>query len=197
MIHMKLKRSLSLFLLIAVIAAAPAMSDAGSRPTKQAAVDFAKASLKDMTTVGNASAGVKIDFPKNWEIIEKLDLPLVVKCRALNGLVSARVGIDKLPPGTHLGSYSKATNDTLKSGMAANNTPITILKESHRTLPSGPAIETIYSYKLPDAPVEVKVMQVLTLKNGRGYVFNYTAHVDYYDEFLSVAQAMVESLKLV
>ncbi len=192
-----LKNMLAVFtIVISFMFAVPGLADEPSLPDKKVTAAFAKASLKEMMPFSNLSGGIKINYPKNWEIGDKLGDPIVAKFSGLNGLVSVRVTSEGVPFNTRVEDFATATNAAIKQAMTAQSMPITEISENKIELPLGSAIENVYSYKLADAPAPATVMQVVAVKKDRGYVFNFTAHSKYFDQFRKVAETMVKSLDL-
>lgn len=166
-------------------------------PTKEEVKKEVEKSLKETASVSNEKKGFKLKYPKNWEEAEPTDGPLACKFKTLNGLVSARLAIEALPNGMTLETYSKLTSDQVKAGMAAQHMPITLVEEGKSELSSQPAIRSVYTYPLEGTPLTAKVLQILTIKNGNGFVFNYTAaDANLYDQFMSVMNEVVKSIEL-
>jgi hypothetical protein len=165
-------------------------------PTTQQVESSVKQSLEQMTAYTNKDKAITLAYPKNWDEIEPKDGPILWKARAFNGLVSTRLGSDDLPDKTTLDTYVTATNAAVKEAMAQQKMPITVLEESRTEVASAPAAKITYTYKLAGVPATVKVLQILIVKGARGYVFNYTAQNELYDDFLPVIESMIKSIRL-
>lgn len=153
---------------------------------------------KNLDTYKSDTHGFQIDYPSGWEKEEIASGPIVFKFKHFNGLVSARVATEPLAEGTDLDTYDKASLEMLTKGMADNKIVIKVVEQSEGQLCGLPARKTIYSYTLPDIPnASVKVMQILTLKDTKGYLFNYTASDSLYDSFLALMERIAGSMKLI
>ena len=148
------------------------------------------------TLFNSPEKGFKLKYPSDWAEEEFQQGPLVCKFKTLNGLVSARMAVEQLPPGMTLDQYSTATNQQVKAFMESEKMPVTIVEESRTVFNTVPACKIVYTFPLADKPATTKAMQILAVKNGRGYVFNYTAISDKYDEFLTVINTVVNSIEL-
>ena len=165
-------------------------------PSKEETKKEVAASLSQMTLVKFPDKHFDFKYPKNWQEEEPKDGPMLCTFRDYKGLVSARFAVEDLPPTETLASYGKVTDDQIKQTMAAQKILVTTVDSKTITVSGVPAQQTIYTYNLPDTNVAVKVLQVLTINKNRGYVFNYTAVSNMYDDFLGVIEAVIKSIEL-
>jgi hypothetical protein len=71
-----------------------------------------------------------------------------------------------------------------------------VVSESTTEFAGTAAHQTIYTYPVDGTPMTAKVEQIITIKNGKGYVFNYTAaDANLYDDFLGVITEIVKSVE--
>jgi hypothetical protein len=165
-------------------------------PTKEEIKSEVEKSLTQMVPLSMPSKGFKLKYPKNWEEQEPNEGLIACRFKALNGLVSARVAIEQLPTSMTLSEYSIASADQIKKIMESQHTPITIITESNTELGAAPARKSVYTYPVEGTPSTAKVLQILTIKNGKGYVFNFTAaDAGLYDDFLDVITEIVKSME--
>lgn len=153
-----------------------------------------KNSLGQFTPYESAK-GFRIKYPASWEPAAPNQGIIAVKFRTLKGLVSARMAVEDLPAGTTLETYAKATNVGVKTYMSQQGMPPTFLGEGDTTLAGNPARQTSYSYNLKGTTLSVKVLQIMTVRNGKGYCFNYTAASNVYDTFFRVVVEIVKSIE--
>jgi hypothetical protein len=140
--------------------------------------------------------GFRIKYPKSWEPAAPQQGLIACKFRSLKGLVSVRVAVEDLPPGTNMETYSKATLIGVNKFMSSKNMPISILAESGTNLGAAPAFQTLYSYKVTGTQLTAKVLQITAVKNGKGYCFNYTAgDATLYDDYIKVVAEMAKSIE--
>ncbi len=163
-------------------------------PSKAQVEAALKNSMGQFTPYESAK-GFRIKYPASWEPAAPNTGLVVVKFRTLKGLVSARMAVEDLPAGTTLQTYAQATNIGVKTFMAQQGMPATFLGEGNTTLAGIPASQTSYTYNLKKTTLAVKVLQIMAVRNGRGYCFNYTAASDLYDPFFRVFVEMVKSIE--
>ena len=167
-----------------------------AQPTKEEIKNEVQKSLQQVTTLSMASKGFKLQYPKNWEESEPTEGLIACRFKALHGMVSARVAVEQLPAAMTLDAYSTVTAEQIKKMMGDQHMPITILSESNTELGAVPAHKSVYTYPVEGTPLTAKVLQILAIKNGKGYVFNYTAaDANLYDDFLEVINGVVKSME--
>jgi hypothetical protein len=167
-----------------------------AQPTKDEIKSEVQKSLEQMIPLNMPSKGFKLKYPKNWEESEPTEGLIACRFKALNGMVSARVAIETLPTTITLDEYSKATAEQIKKMMGDQHMPITVLSDSKTELGAVPASKSVYTYPVEGTPLTAKVLQILAIKNGKGYVFNYTAaDASIYDDFLEVITEVVKSVE--
>ncbi|MBP9089978.1 hypothetical protein KBI23_03055 [bacterium] len=180
--------------LLGVLAAGPAL--AGEFPTKKEVKEAAQLSLKEMLRYSSPQHKFSIKYPQNWGKLEPRDSPIVCKFLIMGGLASYRVAVESLPAGTTLAEYFKVTTEQVKAAMAAQKMPITVVSESDSKLAGVPAKKSIYTFTFEDSPRTPKIEQYLVVKGDRGYVFNYTADSEIFDDFHGVIESVLDSMEL-
>jgi hypothetical protein len=179
--------------LLGVLSAGPAL--AGEFPTKKEVIEAAQLSLKDMSLYSSPQQKFSVKYPKNWGKLEPRDSPIVCKFIIMGGLASYRVAVESLPEGTTLADYFKVTTEQVKAAMAAQRMPITVVSESDSKLAGVPAKKSVYTFTFEDSPRTPKIEQYLVVKGDKGYVFNYTADSEIFDDFHIVIDQVLDSME--
>lgn len=169
---------------------------AGEFPTKKEVKEAAQLSLKEMLRYSSPQHKFSIKYPQNWGKLEPRDSPIVCKFIIMGGLASYRVAVESLPAGTTLADYFKVTTEQVKAAMAAQKMPITVVSESDSKLAGVPAKKSIYTFTFEDSPRTPKIEQYLVVKGDKGYVFNYTADSEIFDDFHIVIDRVLDSMEL-
>ena len=172
-----------------------APAQAGEFPTKKEVKESALLSLQDMAVFTSAQHRFSIKYPKSWGKLEPRDSPIVCKFIIMGGLASYRVAVDDLPVGTTLADYFKVTTEQVKVAMAAQKMPITVVSESDSKLAGQPARKSFYTVTYEDSSRTPKIEQYLVVKGNKGYVFNYTADIELFDDFHVVIERVLDSME--
>jgi len=172
-----------------------APAQAGEFPTKKEVKEAAQLSLQDMAVFTSAQQSFSIKYPKNWGKLEPRDSPIVCKFIIMGGLASYRVAAENLPAGTTLADYFKVTTEQVKAAMAAQKMPITVVSESDTKLAGQPAKKSVYTFTFEDSSRTPKIEQYLVVKGDKGYVFNYTADSELFDDFHAVIERVLDSME--
>ena len=170
-------------------------ANAGEFPTTKEVKEAAQLSLQDMAVFTSAHQSFSIRYPKNWGKLEPRDSPIVCKFIIMGGLASYRVAAENLPAGTTLADYFKVTTEQVKAAMAAQRMPITVVSESDSKLAGQPAKKSVYTFTFEDSSRTPKIEQYLVVKGDKGYVFNYTADSELFDDFHAVIEKVLESME--
>ncbi len=189
-----LRLGVLLGVLFGVLAGGPAQ--AGDFPTKKEVKEAAQLSLQAMSLYNSPQHKFSIKYPKNWGKLEPRDSPIVCKFIIMGGLASYRVAVENLPEGTTLVDYFKVTTEQVKAAMAAQKMPITVVSESDSKLAGVPAKKSVYTFTFEDSPRTPKIEQFLVVKGDKGYVFNYTADSEIFDDFHIVIDRVLDSMEL-
>ena len=136
-----------------------------------------------------------ISYPDSWTKLEPKDGPIVCKFVILNGLASYRVAVETLPAPMSLADYAKATDEQIKIAMAAAHMPVTVVSESDSKLAGVDAKKSVYTFTFEDSTHIPKTEQYLAIKGNKGYVFNYTADSEIFDDFREVIDTVLKSME--
>jgi eukaryotic-like serine/threonine-protein kinase len=148
------------------------------------------------TSYENSSYGIKFNPPINWHKIELLServstvkfLPPSDTLRNVVGSIS--VSIENLPQNiTTLDQYNEVSDRVLNLTFPAIN-----VIEAQSTFLNGlPAYERIFTVEQPEL---IEVTQLVTVKDNKAYVLNYSAHPKEFYNYLPNYQRLVDSFEI-
>jgi hypothetical protein len=165
-------------------------------PTPAEVHKVVSASLEQMVPFASKDNKVKLKYPKNWEEMEPTGSPIFWKIRALGGLASARIATEQIPTGTSLESYANATKAAVQEQMTKQQMPVTVVEDQVIKIAGQPAMQTDYTYELAGTKETVEVLQVVFVQGQNGYVFNFTAQHEMFDDFMPVVSAILNSIEV-
>ncbi|CAN5373309.1 hypothetical protein BH11CYA1_BH11CYA1_50540 [soil metagenome] len=185
----------ALFSLTLATSTLSSSASAAGLPSRDEIKSVAKLSLKNIQVFSSPAHNFSINFPDNWTKVEPKDSPIVCKFLVLNGLASYRVAVETVPAGTTLSDYFKATTEQVKVAMAAARMPVTIASETDSKLAGVAAKKSIYTFTFEDSAHIPKTEQYLAINGNKGYVFNYTADSEVFDDFREVIDTVLNSME--
>ena len=153
---------------------------------------------KDFLTYENPTHGIKINYPGDWDVIEDLPAPLVVGFispleNSLDDIfdnVLISVG-DLLSP--------MSLDDVTDLFIARNEKNVDnfkIIESNATTLGGVPAHKIVFTGKPKDSPVDLEMMQVLTVIEKRFYMIQFFAEQGKYSDYLPTIQLMIDSFEI-
>lgn len=135
-----------------------------------------------------------LEYANGWEKIEQEDNPVVAFYSPKEGdedtfLENLNVGVEDLSdyPDLTLGEYCDVANGLIQNATADYQ----LVSKNGAVVGSNPAIQYVFTGKIRDR--DLKVMQMITLKNQRAYVLTYNAEPDKYSTFSGDVEMMVDS----
>jgi hypothetical protein len=157
----------------------------------------------------NPILGIKMQYPSHWLValhfirgvfITQFVSPNV---NSTDGFANnINIAIQKIVHVTTLQQYVKA----VASILSARHFNIILSKSSNNStiaLAGMPAFENVFIVKqhalekdLKVVPVDLKIMQLYTLKADRAYIITYTAEPSKFSSDLPIVQKMIDSLKI-
>ena len=147
---------------------------------------------KNTLSYTSEEKGYRIDYNADWEKKE-IDISIVFTSPkeseedAFQEAVSVVVQDLSVMPMTleeltgHMEDYLKKADATLE-------------KSEPRTLGGSSGHSLVVTGK--QGELELRMMQVYTVTNGKAYIVSYTAEADKYDKYLPDAESMIESFKM-
>ena len=146
----------------------------------------------------NTVYGISIKYPQQWQ---KAVTPDRITGNLVKFMSPEEGKADNYPenlnlivqdlPGTsrELEQFTKFYLDVVKSSPDAK-----IIQEGKTQLASRPAYQVIYTLK--EDKIDIKRLQVWTVKDNRAYVITYTADIAKYSEYFSTVQTMINSFQI-
>lgn len=144
-------------------------------------------------TYQNPSAGIKIEYPQNWNLREILD-PIskeVVEILSPNYQASLLITVEPLPQPMSLDEYSNEQTQNIKQFAA----PPYKMNTQEYTLAKRRAF--MVTYEANEGGKIIKRMEVWALKNQKAYVVTYKAETGLYSSFLPTVETMINSLEII
>ncbi len=144
-------------------------------------------------TYQNPSAGIKIEYPQNWNLQEILD-PItkeVVEIFSPNYQASLLITVEPLPQPISLNEYSNQQTQNIKQFA----TPPYQMNTQEDTLAKRRAF--MVTYEANEGGKIIKRKEVWTLKNQKAYVVTYQAETGVYSNFLPTVETMINSLEII
>lgn len=153
-------------------------------------------SIQNLSTYDNDSWGIKIQYPKNWQR-QDIENPITTEVVIFSSPKQNQQ--DNFQE--HLTISVRKFSGTLKESQelfkknVKNNLPgAQILKSDKATLAQKPANKLVFTGD--DGEKRLKNLLIWTLKGDKAYIITYTATVDEYDNFLQIANSMIESFEI-
>ena len=178
--------------------------------------------IESFATYKNSAFGIIIQYPFNWEKIEgdgdqdssdKQIVKFIPQLKDhLNKYPSFTISVHNIHRNNikdFFGLFDKPTSDTisLHGFVLSHLTPLStnlldfkfIKPESHETTIVGKNVaqKIVYTYKEGQEGAIAKVMEVLMIKDDRGYIFSYNADLPKYLYYLPTVQKMIDSFELI
>ena len=164
------------------------------------------ASVSNFLTYQNSTYGISVQHPSNW-IKEENHNPTstgrIVKFSSPVGTSQAGqfsppaslniiVG-NRLPLSVSLEQFSAASTNNLRQSFPHFN----LLESSSTTLGGFPAHKIVYTAIIPSSGLEVKFMQIFTIKDGKDFVITSAALPTDFSTYLPTFQQMIDSFAFI
>ena len=142
----------------------------------------------------NSARGIRMMYPANWEKLENV-MGSIVAFRSPQEGASDRfregvnVVTEDLPAGVTLDAYTNVSLTQLRNII----TDFNLTESSPTTLSGNPAQKIVYTGK--QGTYDLKFMQVLCVKGGKGYVISYVAEASEFSAYSQRAQQIIDSFE--
>ena len=73
---------------------------------------------------------------------------------------------------------------------------VEIIETTPTTLAFRPALKTVYTWKNEEQNLNLKNLQIWTLKNNKAYIITYTAKQNDYDKFMPIVEKMIKTFAI-
>jgi serine/threonine-protein kinase len=144
----------------------------------------------------NAAFGIAIKYPSTWTKNEQFTGAVVAftspsesSSGASGGIVS--VVVEELPEPMTLSEYNDAAIAALNQTIVDFN----LSETTAATLDNNPAHKIVYTTK--QNQINLRAMQVWTLKDNKTYILTYGATPINYDKYQTIVQEMFSSFEIV
>jgi eukaryotic-like serine/threonine-protein kinase len=162
----------------------------------------------NFTSYDNSMLGIRMQYPSGWQNAEN-DLGGIFITKFISPPEdesdvfgdNINIAVENLPSNTT--DVFQYTNVSI--GLVSRSIPgFDLILSSNSANVSGlPAVEKVFTAKqaaldknLTAVAVDLKMMQLYTLKNDRGYVITYRAEISNYDKYLPTVQKMISSFQI-
>ena len=138
----------------------------------------------------NPNLGISVQHPSDWLLVGESD----DKLNFLKGDVAVEIDVDDLDPSdTTLSDYANKRVDELRE----DRDDFQLIEFEPATISNGqPAQKTVYSFAGEDGKV-TNVIRVWSVYQGKLYSIAYIADSNQYDQYLPIAQQMIDSFEIV
>lgn len=165
---------------------------------KQDAKLDARAALVTMTPF-KSDKGISFRYPKSWNIEVPTEGPTFFRAKTMKGIVNFNAILDQMPAGMSLEDYVKMTVEMTPKALADQKMDIGPLETvEQKTIDIGKQNGTklVINYEFKDIKLKVKTTQVFALtKKGTLYILCFSMPEDTYDEYTTLIQQVLDSVK--
>jgi hypothetical protein len=146
----------------------------------------------------NSTFGIKVHYPSNWIKQESQNRSSndIVKFSSPVGTGPASldiIGGKPVPQNISLEQYNNASINALSRSFPGFN----ITESNATTLAGIPAHKIVYTAIIPTSGLELKFMQIFTIKDGKDYVITSAALTTDFSTYLPTFQKMIDSFAFV
>lgn len=138
----------------------------------------------------NPNLGISVQHPSDWLLVGESD----DKLNFLKDTVAVEIDVDDLDPSdTTLSDYANERVDELRE----DRNDFELIEFEPVTISDGqPAQKAVYSFTGEDGGVN-NVIRVWSVYQGKLYSIAYIADSNQYDQYLPIAQQMIDSFEIV
>ena len=138
----------------------------------------------------NPNLGISVQHPSDWLLVGESD----DKLNFLKDAVAVEIDVDDLDPSdTTLSDYANERVDDLRE----DRNDFELIEFEPVTISDGqPAQKAVYSFTGEDGEV-INVIRVWSVYQGKLYSIAYIADSNQYDQYLPIAQQMIDSFEIV
>jgi hypothetical protein len=149
-------------------------------------------------TYTNSSYGIKIQYPTYFikEESQNQSSGDIVKFISPRGTPPLELGISDGQPVPQNMSLEQWSNATIK-GLSQSFDNFSLIESNSTTVAGFPAHEIVYTATLPSSGVEIKFMQLLTIKDHKEYIITANAFPLDFSFYLPTLQEMINSLAFI
>lgn len=165
---------------------------------KQDAKLDARAALVTMTPF-KSDKGISFQYPKSWNVEFPTEGPTLFRAKTMKGIVNFNLVLDQIPAGMTLDDYVKMTVEMTPKALADQKMeigPLETLEQKSIDIGKQSGRKLVINYEFKDIKLKVKTTQVFTLgKKGALYILCFSMPEDTYDEYTTLIQQVLDSVK--
>ena len=153
--------------------------------------------VENFSIYNKSDLGVIIKYPQNWQ---RQDIDNFIT-KEVVAFISPQSGNNDfqekiiLSIEDYSGSLEQSKADFTKE-INQVFSAAKIIETSSTTLAFKPAYQIIYTWKDEENNLDLKNLQIWTLKGNKAYILTYTAREDNYNKFLPVVKKMIKSFEI-
>jgi hypothetical protein len=170
--------------------------------------DTAVTESSNFTSYADTKSGVNIQYPSKWQYSERfvgnsfiIQFFSPLQNGSDNFHDNINIAIGNLPTNiTNLSQYSDANIGLISRSLRGFNYSGS---NNSANLGGMPAVEKVFTAKraildkeLNATRLDLKIMQLYTINNNKGYVLTYTAETPTYDKYTPTLQKMIDSFQI-
>lgn len=165
---------------------------------KQDAKLDARAALVTMTPF-KSDKGISFQYPKSWNIEVPTEGPTFFRAKTMKGIVNFNAILDQMPEGMTLDDYVKMTVEMTPKALADQKLeigPLETVEQKSIDIGKLSGTKLVINYEFKDIKLKVKTTQVFALtKKGTLYILCFSMPENTYDEYTSLIQQVLDSVK--
>ena len=146
-------------------------------------------------TYENTAEGVRIKYPQEWEKMEGyMDTVVLFRSPPESGSDMFQENFNIVAGVTDpvdLDEFTDANIDEIENSFPG----VTVLEKGTATVAGTSAQKVLFG--LTQGEYNLRLMQLYMIKDSKAYVLTYTAEEDAYDDFLGIAQIMINTFEII
>ncbi|AFY56809.1 serine/threonine protein kinase [Rivularia sp. PCC 7116] len=154
--------------------------------------------IEDFSTYQKSNLGITIKFPQNWQ---RQDIDNFITKEVVAFLSPESGEQDNfqekviLSVEEYSGSLNQSKDDFTKE-ITERLSAAKIISTKPTTFAYKPAFQIIYTAKNEESNLNLKNLQIWTLKGNKAYILTYTAEQENYDKFIATVKEMTKSFEI-
>ncbi len=154
--------------------------------------------IEDFSTYDKSNLGITIKYPQNWE---RQDINNIFTKELVSFSIPQSEDKDNFKEKVVLSieEYSKSLNQSKDDFTKEINkalSAVEIVETTPTTLAYKPAFKIIYTGKDEEKKLNLKNLQIWTLKNNKAYIITYSAEQEDYDKYIATVEEMIKTFEI-
>lgn len=153
--------------------------------------------VENFSNYEQSNLRITIKYPQNWQ---RQDIDNFIT-KEVVAFLSPQSGNDNFQEKVILsiedysGSLEQSKDDFTKE-INQTISAVNIIETSSTTFAFKPAFQIIYKWKDEENNLDLKNLQIWTLKGNKAYILTYTAEEEDYDKFVPVVEKMIKTFEI-